>query len=338
MSPTRSTGQRARLRSGATCCACSGTPPSHPHTVPPSSRPPEAPNPNSPPRGRPGPPGRGGAAQTRPCSPAPPSHLLRGAAHSHLHVVALPGLAPQVIDHLHEGAPPLRLLRRPPRSGARRRGRASPQRQADARRGRAGAQGRGPEAQQQAGPGGGSHGRGPVPGSPLAGPQRPAPRPGGRAGAGRRRGAERGGGHGGSALPAPAPGRAAVAPPVGGSARIPARPLRPAARPATPRSTPRSGRAQAGPGVASPWQRAAAPPLFPELQPPAGTARATAPQPIESRVVTALTNGARRGAGRWGHRDPDVLVVQSRATRGRPWKRRRGAARPDESPLGPSEG
>lgn len=115
------------------------------------------------------------------------------------------------------------------------------------------------------------------------------------------------------------------APPPGGAPRN--APQHPALGPGP--GGPRGGVAMATRGGA---------PLFPELQPPAGTARATAPQPIESRVVTALTNGARRGAGRWGHRDPDVHVVQSRATRGRPWKRRRGAARPDESPLGPSEG
>lgn len=238
----------------------------------------------------------------RPRSPAPLPHLLRGAAHRHLHIVALPGLAPQVIDHLHEGAPPLRLLRRSPRPGARRRGRSSPQWQADARRGRTDAQGRGPDAQQQAGPGGGSHGRGPVPGSPLTGPQRPAPRPGGRAGAGRRRGAERGGGHGGSALPAPAPGRAAVAPPAGGSARIPARPGPAPQGPAAPHSAPQLP--AFGPGPGEPRGRVAmatrggAPHFFPELQPPACIARAAAPQPIESRAVIALTSSARGGAGR----------------------------------------
>lgn len=65
-----------------------------------------------------------------PSSPQPPTsagpYLLRGAAHRHLHVVALPGLAAQVVDHLHEAAGPLGVLRCPAGPGTRRRASASP--------------------------------------------------------------------------------------------------------------------------------------------------------------------------------------------------------------------
>lgn len=40
----------------------------------------------------------------------PRPYRLGGAAHSHLHIVALTGLAPQVVHHLHEAAPPAGLL------------------------------------------------------------------------------------------------------------------------------------------------------------------------------------------------------------------------------------
>lgn len=38
------------------------------------------------------------------------AYRLWGAAHGHLHVVALTGLAPQVVHHLHKAAPPAGLL------------------------------------------------------------------------------------------------------------------------------------------------------------------------------------------------------------------------------------